>query len=416
MQVPFLTLGSVLLVGSIAFAFADFGHPVPESPAGQLLGRLYLLNDSDSVSHMRSRIAEVGIGKVGVATATKVFGPALERNAGSADRWSDVGETLLSAGNKGLAEYCYRRAAALAPQDLQTLLNIADFYSNTGDSSPAVAAFSRILSYSNQEAILRHNTFVYYERMHVRQIGMLADAIPDARSAQEYVRYLMEESDPAAVRQLWTWSQEKGFDDDTLTVDCVNYLFGKQMFEAAEEGWNRHFAGRQGLDQKSSGVFNGGFEYEFAGSDLDWHFSGFNGVKVARDSRTFHEGRFSLRIDFTGNDNPDFRHVSQVVFVRPGRYHFEAHIRTADITSDQGIRFSVRIMRTNQLLAETDALTGTNDWRKLETDVEVPTGITMAKIELARHRSIRIDNQLTGTARVYDLIRFRRTLAQKRSS
>ena len=133
-------------------------------------------------------------------------------------------------------------------------------------------------------------------------------------------------------------------------------------------------------------------------SPFDWHFNGFNGVNVLRDAETFDEGQFSLRIEFAGNNNPDFRHVSQIVFVTPGRYRFEAHIRTAGITSDQGVRFSIRGSGSNRLLAETDALTGTNSWRRTEAEVDVPAGITMAEVALVRHRSIRIDNQLTGIA------------------
>lgn len=395
MQVPVLVLSSVLLVGAVAFAFADYRHLAPETSEGARLGKFYLQDDSQSVEDIRSRLEKVGYG-----TAAPVFRAALGRDAGSADRWSDVGEALLSTGDRSLAGYCYRRAGELAPSDLQILLNAGDFYSNTGDSRRAVAAFSNILRQSNDaaEKALRYNTFTYYERMHVRQNGMLGDAIPDAASAQGYVRYLMEEADPAAVRDVWLWSHEKGFDDDRQTVECVTYLFRKQNFAAAFEGWNRHFEGREDPDRKSSAVFNGGFEYELVGSDLDWHFNGLDGVRVARDGVIFHDGRHSLRIDFTGNDNPDFRHVSQVVLLRPGRYRFQAYLRTDGITSDQGVRFGIRDVRSNRVLAETAALTGTNDWRNVEADVDVPAGVSMAAVEFARHRSIRIDNQLSGTA------------------
>ena len=395
MQLPVLTLGSVLLLGSVALVFSDYGHVAAESALGLRLGTLYALQDLDSVEDVRSRID-----KIGFAAAGNVYRGALERNAGSADRWSDVGEALLSTGDRSLAGYCYRRAAELAPSNLQILLNIGDFYSKIGDSPRAVAAFSNILRQSNNSAerILRHNTFVYYENMRVRQNGMLGNAVPDAASALDYVHYLMEEAGPQTVLEVWRWSQEEGFDSEGLTVDCVNYLFQKQKFEAAREGWNRHFADREGFGQKAPVVFNGGFEHELAGSPFDWHFNGFNGVNVLRDAEIFDEGLFSLRIEFAGNNNPDFRHVSQIVFVTPGRYRFEAHIRTAGITSDQGVRFSIRGSGSNRLLAETDALTGTNSWRRTETEVDVPAGITMAEVALVRHRSIRIDNQLTGIA------------------
>jgi len=381
-------LSFVLLAGAAAFTFVDYQAARIETPAGRRLGDLYLLDDSHAVKGVWARL-----GRVDSEAVAAAFRSTLERDAGSAERWGDLGDAVFGLGDRRRAEYCYRRAADLAPGDLDILFDLGDFYKSTGDTSGALSEFSGILRQSNSagEGPLRHNIFVYYELLAVRPKGLIADAIPDAASARDYARYLMEEGEPAAAIEVWRWCHDRGFEDDRLTVDYVTWLLRKQKFEAAQEGWNKHFASR------AATVFNGGFEYEFAGSDLDWHFGGFNGVTMARDSSSFFDGRFSLRVDFKGNDNPDFHHVAQSVFLQPGRYRFEAHMRTAGITSDQGLRFTIRAARSNAVLAETEALTGTNDWRTLATDVQVPAGVTMGSVELARHPSLRMDNQLTGT-------------------
>jgi hypothetical protein len=234
--------------------------------------------------------------------------------------------------------------------------------------------------------------------MGVRKNGLLEQAIPDAASARDYLRYLMQEGDTAAVREVWQWMRGKTFDDEPLTIDYVDFLFRKKQFDAAEDAWLQHFAARKDGYSRLSPVFNGGFEYELTRGIPDWHFDGSDGVKVRRDHASRFEGEFSLRVDFSGNDNPDFHEVHQTVFVQPGTYRFEAHARTANITSDQGIGFRIFSVQDGKPLAETEALTGTNDWKRLDTTLEVPRGTSLVSVQLARRRSLRIDNQLTGTA------------------
>jgi hypothetical protein len=163
------------------------------------------------------------------------------------------------------------------------------------------------------------------------------------------------------------------------------------------------FRGTQGRVWEVIPVFNSGFEYESSSGVPDWHFDGLNGVSVVRDRASHFEGQFSLRIDFSRKDNLDFHHVQETVFVQPGIYRFDAHARTEKITSDQGIRFRIVSARDGEALAETDALTGTNDWKRLNSTVRIPHGIRVVSVQLTRLPSLRFDNQLSGTAWIDDV-------------
>jgi hypothetical protein len=396
LQFPVILLSGALLLGGAGLTVSDYSRISPERTASIRLGRLYLLDDFLAVEDARSKI-----GNIGLAGAAKVFNPALERNPASAYRWCDVGEALSDNGNEKLAAYCYRRAGELAPDDPNILLAIGDYYARTENPTLAVEPFSRILALTGAPDgdFLTGNVFSYYERIGIRENKLLGPAIPDGVNARAYVRYLMRETNPAAVREVWMWTQDKSYDDDRLTADSVNYLLLKQKIDWAEEGWMRRFSNRSDGYPRSTRLFNGGFERELTGAVLDWHFDGFDGVKVRRDSQTPFEGKYSLRIDFTGNDNPDFHHVTETAFVRPGRYHFEAHVRTSAITGSEGVRFRIQGVNPKMpLLAETMAVSGTADWSRLESDFEVPPGTAMVEVEVTRRRSLRIDNQLTGTA------------------
>jgi tetratricopeptide (TPR) repeat protein len=404
-QLPIALLGLVLLAGSAASTLIDYSHIPAEEPLGIRLGRLYLVDDFWSVEEARSRTDQIGL-----PAMSSVFGPVLERNAASAYRWSDVGEALLAAGDQRRAEYCYLQAGKLAPHDPQALTNIGDFYRTVENPERAVASFSAVLGMTGAPAgdILTHNIFSWYEQMEVRANGLLEKAIPDAPNARAYLRYLMENADIDDVREVWDWLQEKRFDDDRLTLEYVDFLFRKKKFEFANEAWTKHFEDRKDGYTESSPVFNAGFEYESTNAMLDWRIAELNGLKVARDRGSVHAGQFSLRIDFSGNDNPDFHNVSELVFVRPGMYHFEGWLRTAAITSDQGIRFRiVAAQGSKPLTVETEALSGTNPWTRIEAVFEVPQRVRILDLQLARRRSIRIDNQLTGTAWI-DAVRLTR--------
>lgn len=386
---------------------SDYSHPAAESPLGIRLARFYLTDDFWSIEEMRSRINRIGFG-----TAALAFIPALERNSASAFLWCDAGEALLANGdaqaangqaqgandNEQRAAYCYHTAASLAPHDARILFAVADYYTRIGDPPHAVPPFAAILTLTDDQ-ILTYNVFTYFERLQARRNGLLEEAIRDARAGRGYLRYLIAKDDPAAVHQLWNLAQERSYDDDRLTEDYTAFLLRKKQFAAAAEAWGSHFSGRDDGYPESTLVFNGGFEYELTGSDLDWRFDGFSGVKVDRDRQSRYEGQYSLRIGFAGNDNPDFHHVRQLVFVQPGRYRFEAQMRTDLITSDEGVRFRIQTAERNApLLVETAPLTGTNAWRRVTAEFEVPPGFRMVAVELARRRSIRIDYQLTGTA------------------
>jgi tetratricopeptide (TPR) repeat protein len=393
-QVSVVLLGCVLLVGAGSLAVGDYSKYPPESASAVRLSSAYLLDDARAAEDVR-----LHLDKIGYAGAAKVFYPAVGRDPASSSRWIDAGEALLATGHRDQAEFCYLRAATLAPADPVTLLAIGDYYSNAGNSPHALQYFSRILSLSHgdADAILVRNVLGYYEHLRVRELNLLDQAIPNAHTATLYLAYLMTGTDPAVVRNLWHWMHAKRFDDDSEAAEYTRYMFGKRQYAAAAEDWASHYASRNGGHAGTSGVFNGGFEFPLTGTDLDWLDSGSKGIRAARDSSFHHDGQYSMRIDFTANDNPDFHSFGEVVSVNPGRYRLDAFLRTDKITSAEGVRIRVQPWPGATVLAESDALTGTNNWTPVSISFDVPAGTSMASILLARRRALRIDNQLTGT-------------------
>lgn len=126
-------------------------------------------------------------------------------------------------------------------------------------------------------------------------------------------------------------------------------------------------------------LLNGGFEQGLQGWEIDdailtgrdgWNRS----IHVTTDDHVALEGRRSLRIDFSGGQDPNFWHVSQDIPVTPDTdYVLSYFVRTESITSKSGPIVSLESIDGSSeayfVATPPDArLVGTADW----TYVEIP--------------------------------------------
>jgi hypothetical protein len=332
--------------------------------------------------------------------AAALFRDTVRRDAASPQRWCELGEAIGKTGDLARADYCYRRGGALGPHALKILLDLGDFYFNTRAYHRSLPYFSEILKTMRGPGQFFSGTvFEYYEAMEVRRNGWLGEAIPDGESARDYIQYLMTSREAGPVTELWQWADRRGFTNDEIAIRLADFLVQRQQPENAAQIWAKHFSGRGYGCAGDPCVFNGDFEHEIIEGPFDWRFSGMDGVKTERDTVSRYEGQASLRVEFTGNNNPDFHHINEQILIKPGRYRLEGYVRTVAITSDEGIRLRVTgSSRTKNMKAETGAVSGTEGWKRLETEFDVPAEIRSVELQVARRKSIRIDNQLSGTA------------------
>src|SRR5207247_9962713 len=111
---------------------------------------------------------------------------------------------------------------------------------------------------------------------------------------------------------------------------------------------------------------NGDFWREPERTVFEWRIAPDPHVQVSRDNSVFLSGQSALRLDFDGKINSAYQGVSQRVFLPRGAYRFEAFVRTAGITTDEGVGLRVLdAQSSHQLLIETERLRGTTDWKTL---------------------------------------------------
>jgi len=321
----------------------------------------------------------------------------LRTNAASGDRWVDAEGAFVQAGQIDKAEYCLDRAAQLAPNSAGTLLSIAIFYLNTTKPRNALPYFGKVLGGATDYDA---TVFNHFDTLHLSfgQIVASGGLPAQPRAVEAYFRHLLETGDLANAREAWEWLGPRSR-EDRLAETYVNFLLGRGLVEKASAAWSSQLGAREADFGKSTFVLNGGFEHEPGGTLFDWQIARDEHVQVSRDDSVARSGSSSLRIEFDGKINLTHQGVSQRVFLPRGAYRFEAFVRTAGITTDEGVGFRVLDTRSsNRPMMETARVTGTTDWKKLEGTLVVDAPVKLVEIQVVRRQSLRFDSLIAGTA------------------
>ncbi|MBI3667927.1 MAG: carbohydrate binding domain-containing protein [Acidobacteria bacterium] len=240
--------------------------------------------------------------------------------------------------------------------------------------------------------------FEWYGRIGIPRQEILRHGIPpDRRASQAYLRYLVQAGNTTDAVEAWNGIAPRGYADDELAKEFVNFLLGQHRYEAAADSWAQYLGPRRHGYRETNWLFNGDFELDPTGSPLDWKIYNQPGVEVAPDRSVARSGSRSLRIRFDGKENLAFNNVTQTAVVTPGRYRFEAFVRTADLTTDQGVGFRLFDPQgSSRVDVRTEPLLGTSDWKKIEQTFVVPAGTRLLQVQVVRPRSWKFDSKIRG--------------------
>jgi hypothetical protein len=331
-----------------------------------------------------------------VVEARRLLEGLVRTNAASADRWANLGSVLVRSRDPDKAEYCFLRAIDLAPNTADNWLAVANFYIDRKQFRSALPYLGKVLASTNREEAV----FNAFDAARLSFNGIVANGgLPDRPEiADHYFRHLLENGDIANSHEAWQWFRPRT-PDDQLAAAYTQFLLMKGRLNEAAEVWRSQVATREPEFGKASFVLNGGFEQENTATPFDWRIAADDHVEASRDNTVAHSGRSSLRLQFDGKINSTYEGVSQRVFLPRGSYRFEAFVRTAGITTDEGVGFRLRKVTTSgNATVETARITGTNDWRRLEAELVVDSPVELIEIEVFRRQSLRFDNLISGTA------------------
>lgn len=321
----------------------------------------------------------------------------VRRHPADPNRWEDLGEGMLRAGQVNHARACFSHALSLAPNIPPVLLRAAIFYGDIGDTKSSLMQTSLLL---DKSGTYDQDVFDVFDRRKIAVDVVLSSGLSGGpRDAQTYLRFLMGSANFADAATVWNWLLAHHEADDQLAVDYVNFLYGAKRYDSAARAWTLYHTDDPGY-ATSDRLFNGGFESAPSGSIFDWTIQNVDDkVDVQLDSRVARSGARSLRLRFAGTENLNYSGTYETTFVAPGDYSFQAFVRTEGITTDQGVGFRISDAEAASALdVRTEQLVGTHEWKKIEQMIHVPRGTRLLLVQIVRQASLKFDGDISGTA------------------
>jgi hypothetical protein len=187
-------------------------------------------------------------------------------------------------------------------------------------------------------------------------------------------------------------------------VNYIDALLKAHRYEQAQRDWASSWGSDRGEYPDRNLLFNGDFEREPTGCDLDWRVTPSTEFETIRDKSSAKQGQWSLLIRFRGTGNVAYENVEQLVRVTPGPHTLRAWIRTDAISTREGVRFRIIDAEAEgRLDVRTEAWTGTHDWTPVNQSFTVPPGTNLVAVRLVRRVSEEFDNRIKGSLWVDDI-------------
>jgi len=153
-------------------------------------------------------------------------------------------------------------------------------------------------------------------------------------------------------------------------------------------------------------LWDGGFESGVAGGGYSWFFpEGLRNVLFSVDAQERHSGSHSLRLTFDGKSIVTSLDICHYVPVQPSTsYRFSAWMKTRAVTTDQGVRFQLRSLGTQDAsVTVTPEVHGSEPWTHLEIPWSSGKDVQEVEVCLVRFLSDQIENKIKGTTWVDDV-------------
>lgn len=314
---------------------------------------------------------------------------ALRADPASPERWADLADAFVEGDKQALAQFCIDRAVAAAPGMPHIRFRAANLSFRLSDTRRGLHESAAALQLS---ADYSASVFQTWHRLGGGPVNVFRDAAPHPQAARDYFVWLTTAADRAEVAEVWKLLGKSAGERETLAY--IDYLVAQRDYTTASvleanlprpDGNLLHDGGFENLHETASGTSGAG-----------WHVDPMAAISVVPDTSMFRSGHTSLRVRF-GGTNPEYRNVTQRLVLPQGVYKLTALLKTQDITSDQGISIRLADIDDDHHFSTTEAITGSQPWRKVESVFRVGPGSRLVGVSLSRRASWAFDVPLSGT-------------------
>ncbi len=342
------------------------------------------------------------------ARAIRSYLSALSLNPASSGTWLDLATAYESEANPVAARDAFLHAKKVYPLSAEVAWRYGNFLLRQGELEPAFTEMRLAVQADPKRA---PEAFSRSLRAGSSIETTLDRVLPPISEA--YLDVIWDQStDGYTGNALKVWDRLASLHPRFSLQDSfslVDALLAERRIAEASRAWDQavHFAGLADLQSPPGSVlWDGGFESSVKGGGFSWLISeGFREVQVGIDTQEKHSGNRSLRLIFNGKSNINFTGVCHYVSVQPSTaYRFSAWIRTRALTTDQGIRFQLHSLGTQDTsTAVTSQVHGTAPWTRIELPWSSGKSVEEMQVCLVRFPSEEAENKIQGTAWVDDV-------------
>ena len=374
-------------------AYERATHLEPANPRNwYLLGRYwqYNLEDPDAARAIRSYLS------------------ALSLNPGSSDAWLDLATTYESEGNLTAARDAFLHAKRVYPLSPEVSWRYGNFLLRQRELEPAFAELRHAV-----EADPGRGAEAFSRSLRVEpNIEKILDRILPP-IGEVYVDVIWDQiTDGQTDIALQVWDRLVAIHPRVPLRDVfplVGALRKTKRITDARRVWDQAVlvAGMADLQGPPGSVlWDGGFESGVTGGGYSWLFpEGLRNVQISIDAQEKHTGNHSLRLTFDGKSIVSSTDICHDVPVQPlTSYRFSAWVKTRAVTTDQGVRFQLRSLGTQDTpVAVTPDVHGSEPWTRIEVPWSSGNGVQELQVCLVRMLSDQIENKIKGTTWVDDV-------------
>jgi len=328
--------------------------------------------------------------------------------------WMDLAGAYETAGQNPQAEQAYRTAQQNYPISGEVAWRYGNFLLRQGRVEAAFQQIHRALAVEPSFTTLAVSV-CWRSTQDLDRI--LATVLPE--NADVYwgtISYFVGANAPDQAVTVW---KKLAAMKTPLALEkaypLLDLLVNQGRASDAQTVWEQAIAAAGVKPDYGSGgsiIWNGGFESDLLNGGLAWRYQPVDGATMKFEEGGAHSGNRSLRVDFDGSSNANFKSIWQWVVVKPNTsYRFSSYFRSADISTDSGLFFQIED-RSNPVnsgqfkqdpVRNTPNVIGTQPWSL--DDVEFTTGpdTQLLAIFLRRNPSNLLGNKISGTAWVDDV-------------
>ncbi len=297
------------------------------------------------------------------AAAQMFLQRAIELNPYAGHCWLDLAELHQIRGEDNESQTALERALRAEPTSTEIAWEAANFYLVQNDTRKALPLFRQAIEYNPNNT----GAAIDLTWRATKSVSQIVNKVLPAQPGPylDFLKILIAQNQSSAASELW---QDLSAQKFTFPLEGAfpyfDYLLQTQQIDQARQVWTDlskvHPEVRADIGLNI--VRNGGFETEFLNGGFDWRSQPVGQINVALDTKEFHSGNRSLRIEFTGPAISDVG-VYEYVPVQPNmRYRLVAFAKTEELTTASGPRLAIEESSSKNVLITTDEFLDTSGW------------------------------------------------------